>query len=418
MQPGLDYGAVRRIVLTNQIAVMAVGIALVHAVHIAIYDWQGLWHYGVLSLAGVVTLSLGLLANARGQHRLAKSTIALMPPMVLLGATAIGGNPAGLQLYLIALWTALFLMFSRKDAWLMGWFTVIYIGSYLVSYFLLTKPIAALPPPPDFLQQTALIAAVDTFLFIGVVIYLFHDEVHMTELEMTRKTVQAEREQLKSERLLRNMLPPSIAMQLKDEYKTIAERYPEATVLFADIVGFAAYSAKHTPDEVVQLLDAIFLRFDWIVENLGLEKIKTVGDAYLLVGGVPQARPDHAQAVGRAALAMRDAVAVLRKELQQDLHVRIGIHSGPVVAGVVGANRLSYDVWGATVNIASRMESHGEADHIHVSDTTHRLLEPYFLFESRGTIEVKGGGVMRTWFLLGPRAAAAPNAPGPQAMQG
>jgi class 3 adenylate cyclase len=333
--------------------------------------------------------------------------LALLPPSILLGATYVGGSPVGVQLYLIALWTGLFLMFSRREAWLLFWLTVIYIGSYLVSNFLLKRPSGLIVTPEAFQAQTALISSVLTFLFIAVVLYLFHVEVHFAESQLMRKAADAEREQLRSERLLRNMLPPSIAAQLKDEYKTIAERFPEATVLFADIVGFTAYAAQRTPDEVVELLDAIFLRFDWIVENLGLEKIKTVGDAYLLVGGVPEPRPDHAVAVARAAIAMRETLRSLSVDLGVDLRLRIGIHTGPLVAGVVGANRLSYDVWGATVNIASRMETQGEADRIHVSDATRKLLERNFLFESRGAIEIKGAGVMRTWYLLGSPASMA-----------
>ncbi|MDB4937360.1 MAG: adenylate/guanylate cyclase [Labilithrix sp.] len=208
-------------------------------------------------------------------------------------------------------------------------------------------------------------------------------------------------ERTRSETLLLNVLPRRIAGRLKEKPGVvIADRFASATVLFSDIVGFTQMSTRLTPEELVKRLDEIFSRFDGLAEQLGLEKIKTIGDAYMVCGGIPNARADHAEAVCEMALRMRDSVADLATELGFDLRVRIGVHTGPVVAGVIGKKKFIYDVWGDTVNTASRMESHGVPNAIQVSDATYELTKTVFDFEPRGTIDVKGKGEMKTYLLL------------------
>ncbi|CAN5797989.1 hypothetical protein BH11MYX4_BH11MYX4_63700 [soil metagenome] len=204
-------------------------------------------------------------------------------------------------------------------------------------------------------------------------------------------------ERSRSETLLLNVLPRRIADRLKKAPGVvIADHFESATVLFSDIVGFTQLSMKLAPEELVKRLDEIFTRFDEIADELGLEKIKTIGDAYMVCGGIPVARADHAETVCEMALRMRDCI----DELAGDLRVRIGVHTGPVVAGVIGKKKFIYDVWGDTVNTASRMESHGVPSQIQVSDQTFELTKGAFEFEYRGTVEMKGKGPLKTHLLL------------------
>jgi adenylate cyclase len=211
----------------------------------------------------------------------------------------------------------------------------------------------------------------------------------------------AEREYERSERLLVNILPSAIAARLKSEGgAVIADRHDEASILFADMAGFTAQASDTEPDDLVKFLNRVFSDFDRLVERHGLEKIKTTGDAYMVVSGVPVARPDHAQALAALALEMRDAAREWRDAHGRSVPIRMGLSCGPVVAGVVGTRKIFYDVWGDAVNVAARMETTGAAGKIQVSQEIHQRLRDDFELESRGEIDVKGKGRMPTWFLL------------------
>ncbi len=220
------------------------------------------------------------------------------------------------------------------------------------------------------------------------------------------QTREIERERARSEDLLRNVLPGEIAERLKDGAEVIADAHPAVTVLFADIAGFTVLSSKLSPGALVERLNEIFTAFDTHCERLGLEKIKTIGDSYMVVGGIPSARPDHARAIVRMGLAMRETFAALRKKHGDELAVRIGAHSGPLVAGVIGKRKFAYDVWGDTVNVASRMESHSIPGEMQISEATAKLVEDHFELTPRGTIDVKGKGPMQTWIVRGEKPAA------------
>ncbi len=208
-----------------------------------------------------------------------------------------------------------------------------------------------------------------------------------------------EAEQARSERLLLNVLPEPVARRLKRSEGVIADGYPEVTVLFADIVDFTPLAERMKPESLVQVLDRVFTRWDALAVRHGLEKIKTIGDAYMAAGGVPEPRPDHAAAVARMALEMCDGIT----DDEIPLRVRIGVDTGPVVAGVIGRSKFIYDLWGDTVNTASRMESTGEAGRIQVTDRVRAALEPEFLLRRRGEIAIKGKETMVTYFLEGAR---------------
>jgi len=208
-------------------------------------------------------------------------------------------------------------------------------------------------------------------------------------------------ERNRSEELLLNVLPKEIAGRLKNGESSIADNFSEVTILFADLVGFTELASRLAPRETVRLLDSIFSGFDALAGRHRLEKIKTMGDAYLVAGGIPVPRPDHAEAVAEMALGMRDVVQACGASSGETLCIRIGIASGPVVAGVIGKKKFIYDLWGDAVNTASRMESHGVAGRIQVSASTHRLLGDRYRCAERGPIAVKGKGPMLTYFLLG-----------------
>ena len=208
-------------------------------------------------------------------------------------------------------------------------------------------------------------------------------------------------EQAKAERLLLNVLPKPIADRLKEDQRSIADAFSDVTILFADIVGFTQLSSHTSPDQLVAFLNEVFSAFDELAERLGLEKIKTIGDAYMVAGGLPEVSRDHARAVAEMALGMRELAASITTPDGKPLQIRIGLNTGPVVAGVIGRKKFIYDLWGDAVNTASRMESHSTPSSIHVAPSTYELLKADYRFEGRGMVEIKGKGMMATYFLLG-----------------
>jgi adenylate cyclase len=224
-------------------------------------------------------------------------------------------------------------------------------------------------------------------------------------------------EQKLSERLLLNVLPSAIAERLKGRRESIgdhspeviADSFPEVTVLFADIVGFTKFSAGVSPERLVALLNEVFTDYDVIADNRGLEKIKSIGDAYMAAAGLPVPVADHAARAAHMALDMLDALARFNERSGCNLQIRIGINSGPVVAGVIGKHKFIYDLWGAAVNTASRMESHGVAGRIQITEATRSRLGEPFVLEERGVVAVKDMGDLRTWFLIGRSGATSVN---------
>ncbi|MEG4028308.1 MULTISPECIES: adenylate/guanylate cyclase domain-containing protein [unclassified Microcoleus] len=233
----------------------------------------------------------------------------------------------------------------------------------------------------------------------GELLYYEGTVSDITERKLAQEALKVQQEQ--SEKLLLNILPKPIAERLKAEQSTIADSFAQVSVLFADIVGFTELSARMSPTELVKRLNVIFSHFDQLAEKYGVEKIKTIGDAYMVVGGLPTPRDDHAEAIAQMALGMQAKIAKLCAETGEKLAIRVGINSGPVVAGVIGVSKFTYDLWGDTVNVAARMEATGFAGSIQVTDVTYELLKDKYLFERRGVIPVKGKGNMMTYWLLG-----------------
>ncbi|MFB8789179.1 MAG: adenylate/guanylate cyclase domain-containing protein [Potamolinea sp.] len=239
----------------------------------------------------------------------------------------------------------------------------------------------------------------------GAVLYYEGTVADITERKKSEVALRQARK--KAELLLLNILPQPIAERLKKGQRTIADSFEEVTVMFADLVEFTKYSAQTSPQALVETLNVIFSMFDRLAEKHGLEKIKTIGDAYMVVAGLPTPRKDHAEAMAQMALDMREAIAQYNSENGESFKLRIGINSGPVVAGVIGIKKFSYDLWGDTVNTASRMESQGQPGQIQVTRATYERLQAQYLFDERFPIHVKGKGEMTTYLLTGKKPLAS-----------
>ncbi len=248
-----------------------------------------------------------------------------------------------------------------------------------------------------------------TAFALGTLACLIIDRVSHETFRQQRiieaQKISIDRERERADNLLNSILPTPIAKRLKLERAVIADGFDAVTVLFADIVGFTPLSERMTPRDLVALLNEVFSAFDEMARRHGLEKIKTIGDAYMVVGGLPEPRADHAAAVAAMALEMHGAVGRIG---DGRISLRIGIHSGPAVAGVIGTSKYSYDLWGDTVNTASRMESHGAPGEIHVTDAFRAALDGRFILEERGRVEIKGKGPMHTWWLKRAAQGAIP----------
>jgi guanylate cyclase len=258
------------------------------------------------------------------------------------------------------------------------------------------------PAPPGWFTSAML------GLNVGVGGTIVFTLLALFSLQRRRALAALRVEQEKAEALLLNILPRSIAEKLKADAHTIADQFTSASILFADVVDFTPLSEHLPPAEVVGILDHLFSHFDDLAEQHGLEKIKTIGDCYMVAAGVPTPRPDHAHALAQMALDMIEATRSSDEVGHLGLELRVGINSGPVVAGVIGRKRFLYDLWGDAVNTASRMESHGTAGRIQVTQATCELISDEFECEPRGTINVKGKGEMEAWYLVGRRAGTGP----------
>jgi adenylate cyclase len=289
----------------------------------------------------------------------------------------------------MALWALLaplsaLVFFGTRPA--VGWF-----AAYAVLVLIAAAPdIASGVPLRQVLLYGENVLLVSSLAFISLRFFVVERDKALAALQ---------REQARSESLLLNILPPPIAERLKGGSQTIADGYAEATILFADLVGFTHMSSTISPQEVVTMLNGLFSRFDELSSRLGVEKIKTIGDAYMACAGVPTARADHAEVMAEMALGMMEAVREHNRESGGALQLRIGLNSGPVVAGVIGLKKFIYDLWGDTVNLASRMESNGLPGRIQVSEASWARLRDHYDFEPRGEITVKGIGSVRAYLL-------------------
>lgn len=310
------------------------------------------------------------------------------------------GTGTGIQFYFLAAVTIVVLVLGIDRIVLAG--VLAAVGALLVIVLEINVPHDTGIQPPAVLTIGFATSAVGAALLAFATIWYALRETaraeHAMELEYER-----------SEQLLANILPSSIADRLKDpDHDMIADAYDDASVLFADIAGYTERASQTAPCDLVKFLDQLYTEFDRLVDIHRLEKIKTTGDSYMVVSGVPEPRPDHLHALAALALDMRAAIAELRDPAGRRVPIRIGLAAGPVVAGVVGARRFFYDVWGDAVNVASRMESTDQEGRIQVPDAVYQRLRADFVFEERGDVAVKGKGVMHTWYLVGRRGDSTP----------
>jgi adenylate cyclase len=346
--------------------------------------------YQLTTVAGLVVLAR---TRRFGVFRTTQLLAFLVLPALL--QASLGGFVASSAMILWAIFTPLAGLalqgLRRSVVWLVAFFAALVVLALLDPR--LSQNPAALPT--GFVITFFVLNVMGLTLSAYVMLGYF-----VEQRERAHRALEAERE--RSERLLLNVLPAPIAERLKVGTGVIAEHYDTVSVLFADLVGFTERSVVMAADELVALLDEIFSAFDRLADAEGVEKIKTIGDAYMVAGGLPEPRPDHLEAVARLALAMRDEIAAIAERTRRDwLAVRIGIDSGPVVAGVIGRRKFIYDLWGDTVNTASRMESHGLPGQIQVTDRVAAALGPGFAVRPRGRSDLKGKGPMETFLLDG-----------------
>jgi class 3 adenylate cyclase len=370
----------------------AVTVTLLAVIWVGTYLALGMPVSAAIPFAYQIASVVSLIAFARTKdYRLFRfSQIVLIILLPFLLQWNLGGYVASSAVSLWALvgvFGALFFYSARQAV---PWFVVFFALSIVSGVIDLTSA----------LSPAAIPSVVQIAFFVLNIL-----GVSVTAYLLLQYSVRARDAALaQSDGLLLNVLPRSIAERLKRDPGVIAERFEEVTVLFADVADFTPFAERTSPERVVGVLDEIFSAFDRLTQERGLEKIKTIGDAYMVAGGLPEPRPDHAEAVAGLALEMQAQLARVCDALGLGLTIRIGIDSGPVVAGVIGRHKFSYDLWGDTVNTASRMESHGLPGRIQVTDATYRRLRARFDFEERGEIEIKGKGRLRTFLLVGPGA--------------
>jgi adenylate cyclase len=373
-------------------------ITVFSCIWVGTYAALGLWLAALVPLGYQVAslVGLALLARTKRYSVYRASQIALMLLLPFLLQWTLGGF---VESGSVAIWAffaplAALVFYGPREA--IPWF-----GAFLALVVLSAAIDGVLPEPSHNIPSWVVVAFFALNIFGPSITTFALLEHFVRSRDRAHRLLSAEQE--RSETLLLSIFPQAIAERLKVSRAVIAERSEEVSVLFADLIGFTPIAERLPAEEVVVLLDEIFSGFDELVARYGLEKIKTIGDGYLAAAGIPMPRADHAEAAARLALAMRQALAELRAA--SGLSLRIGIDSGPVVAGVIGRTKFGYDIWGDTVNTASRMESHAAPGAIQVTERTYRRLDRLFVLERRTGVAVKGKGEMTTYVLLAERPA-------------
>ena len=396
---GRDPAEQRRVRLVNQVSVVGIVTCASFVVGYAVVDLRAYWAGSLANALAVVTFSSAIALNARGWHRLARVTL-LGPAHALIVAVAVlVGSRADFHLYFFVFAALGFLLFPDRERWERRAFALLSVALFAAVEELVPER-GVFGFSTEVMRALRLTGVGLTFGTLIFLVRLFRADVLDAEDKLTH-------EHERSEKLLLNILPASVSQRLKGGHGTIAEGFASVTVLFADLVGFTELSARLSPEALVQVLNRIFSEFDGLAQRFGVEKIKTIGDAYMVACGLPEKRDDHAEVIAELALAMRVTLARVSAETGHALVARIGINTGPVVAGVIGRQKFIYDLWGDAVNTASRMESHGIPGEIQVTEAVYERLADRYELTPRGTITVKGKGEMRTWLLVGPKAPMA-----------
>lgn len=356
----------------------------------------GVFNLGLLNIVNAIVFALIPLLRRFGEQ-FAAMTFVVFAYVALTFVSWQVGTDSGLQFFYLVSASLAVLVLGVEHTALAG--ITVALGTALAIGLQFMVPGDTRIQPRWLVNTGFVISMVSACALIFATVWYAMREASRAEAAM-------EVEYRRSEALLANILPATVAEQLKDPaHGTIVDRYDDASILFCDIAGFTQRASEIPPTDLVRFLDRLYTTFDRLVDRHGLEKIKTTGDSYMVVSGVPTPRTDHVEAIADLALDMSRAVADLRDPLGDPVPLRTGIASGPVVAGVVGARRFFYDVWGDAVNVASRMESTGPIGEIQVPENVYQRLRHAFVLAERGDIEVKGKGVMHTWYLLGRKEA-------------
>ncbi len=386
----------QRIVLTNVMVTVTATMSYLHAIFFALYDF-GQLYIPVVFLFIIATAMLATpYLNMKNPYL---GSIYNLTLWLIFGCMIVKtfGTDSNVQFY--------FLAGAASAILIMGVYqNLLSVCSIITQICLFIYFDSVSIPPADYLSMPAwfftvlnVTAIILSMVFIYCMIYYAFYQTHIAEDAL-------EREYEYSENLLANMLPTAIAAKLKrNPDKTIADNHTEVTILFADIVSFTKRAENQSPEELVSFLNSVFTKFDTLVRKHKLEKIKTLGDAVMVAGGMPDKQDDHAKRIALFALDIMEATKDFTKEISEHVELRIGIHTGPVVAGVIGTQKPSYDVWGDTVNMAAHLESFGTCGKIHISSATKAQLGDYFEYQERGVVEIKGKRTLETWYLIGKR---------------
>lgn len=390
---GYGPAATRRLKLLNALNFVAMVMNLAIGVWFLSAGWRVTW-----PIAMAVTIAAACSLVTPFLHRINETVAAYY--FCMFNAVAfvvfghLEGSSAGPHYFMLAAPAVLLLFGTKRIA------PSVVMGALLIGVFLYVEYFV----PAHSLLPAEFTAATKIVCVIGCSALVFGAIYYALRLGEDAEAA-LEREYARSETLLLNLMPRSIAERLKNKpNEIIADHFDAVTILFADIVDFTPRANKMSPSDLVRFLNRVFSEFDQLAEMRGLEKIKTIGDAYMVAGGLPERLTGHAEAVADMALDMIDAVERLSRDIDDPLTVRIGIHTGPAVAGVIGTRKLFYDVWGDTVNTASRMESHGSAGLIQVTEDARKALGDRYEFNLRGVVDVKGKGAMKLFYLIGKSA--------------
>lgn len=344
------------------------------------------------SIAYMVMLPFSILLNANGKILLARLYLFFLSMAYIVMIVFMQGNQVRAHFFLLAEALVAYFVFPTKEKKIMHFLVAGLLVFFIGLDFFHDSMVPIVIQNPEKVKIASLI----TDISFAIILLGFAFYIHIT-FQKTESFMQLEHD--KSEKLLQNILPLSIIKKLRENPDTIAERFEDCTVLFSDIVGFTQMSKTMSAVSVVSLLNEVFSRFDDLAEKYNLEKIKTIGDAYMVVGGLPEPDANHVERVASFALEMLDVIRDYRQKNDMALELRIGINSGAAVAGVIGKKKFIYDLWGDSVNTASRMESHGLPGQIQVSESTYLRIKHLFQFEDRGRMEVKGLGLVQSYLL-------------------
>jgi class 3 adenylate cyclase len=379
----------KQVTVTN---VCVLTILVITSLYLSVFVWLSIPRLIVINGAFLAAYGLVLWVNYSGRIALGKWLFFFFGTIHIAMTSVAFGPQTGFELFLIIVCNLPFLIWGRHQLVSIGvglvWLLLTYIAVQ-VAYSVF---------PSVLLLSPIVVKLLYYITILSLLLWICASSAyHFFSLHRVEALILEERD--RSEQLLLTILPQEIAERLKASPNVIADEFQQVSVLFSDLVGFTSLAASMSAEELVVILNEIFTAFDELTEQHGLEKIKTIGDAYMVVGGLPVPQPDHVERTAAMAKGMLAAVEDFNRRNGVALNIRIGIHCGPVVAGVIGKKKFSYDLWGDTVNTAARMESHGEPGRIHVSHAFVDALGETYAFEARGQIEIKGKGEMSTFFL-------------------